>query len=104
MIALAYTIERKRNDYYAAFERNNKATDIRSWLEYFANTILEAPAAKFLLCMGLFSIFWFGQERAAPRGLVVAAFTRLSRAKAGGPGSRHMKLLFLRDFLVLSRC
>ena len=62
------------------------ATDIRSWLEYFANTILEAPAAKFLLCMGLFSIFWFGQERAAPRGLVVAAFTRLSRAKAGGPG------------------
>jgi hypothetical protein len=22
----------------------------------------------------------------------------------GGPGSSHMKLLFLRDFLVLSRC
>ena len=26
------------------------------------------------------------------------------RAKRGGPGSHHMKLLFLRDFLVLSRC
>ena len=24
--------------------------------------------------------------------------------KCGGPGSHHMKLLFLRDFLVLSRC
>ena len=25
-------------------------------------------------------------------------------ANIGGPGSRHMKLLFLRDFLALSRC
>ena len=42
LIALAYTIERKRNDYYASLERNNKETEITSWLEYFANTILEA--------------------------------------------------------------
>jgi Fic family protein len=42
LIALAYTIERKRNDYYASLERNNKDTEITSWLEYFANTILEA--------------------------------------------------------------
>jgi Fic family protein len=42
LIALAYTIERKRNDYYASLERNNKETEITSWLKYFANTILEA--------------------------------------------------------------
>ena len=42
LIALAYTIERKRSDYYAFLERNNKGTEITGWLEYFANTILEA--------------------------------------------------------------
>jgi len=42
LIALAYTIERKRKDYYAALERNNKDTEISDWLKYFANTLLEA--------------------------------------------------------------
>jgi Fic family protein len=42
LIALAYTIERKRKDYYAALERNNKGTEITDWLNYFAETILEA--------------------------------------------------------------
>ncbi len=42
LIALAYTIERKRKDYYAALERNNKEVAITNWLTYFANTVLEA--------------------------------------------------------------
>jgi Fic family protein len=42
LIALAYTIERKRKDYYAALERNNKDNQITGWLTYFANTVLEA--------------------------------------------------------------
>lgn len=42
LIALAFTIERKRKDYYAALERNNKGLEITNWLTYFANTILEA--------------------------------------------------------------
>jgi Fic family protein len=42
LIALAYTIERQRKDYYASLERNNKEVEITSWLEYFANTVLEA--------------------------------------------------------------
>lgn len=42
LIALAYTIEHKRKDYYAALERNNKGLGITEWLTYFANTILEA--------------------------------------------------------------
>src|SRR6266436_2606094 len=42
LIALADTIERKRKDYYAALERNNKKNKITSWLEYFAYTVLEA--------------------------------------------------------------
>jgi Fic family protein len=40
--SLAYTIERKRKDYYAALERNNKESQITGWLTYFANTVLEA--------------------------------------------------------------
>lgn len=42
LIALAYTIERKRKDYYAALERNNKAMEITDWLKYFARTVVEA--------------------------------------------------------------
>jgi len=42
LIALAYTIERKRMDYYAALERNNKDLEINGWMKYFASTVLEA--------------------------------------------------------------
>src|SRR5580704_4912034 len=42
LIALAYTIERKRKDYYAALERSNKENHITGWLTYFAGTVLEA--------------------------------------------------------------
>ena len=42
LIALAYTIERKRKDYYAALERNNKDLSIDDWMTYFARTIIEA--------------------------------------------------------------
>jgi Fic family protein len=42
LIALAYTIERKRKGYYAALENNNKQNEITTWLEYFAHTVLEA--------------------------------------------------------------
>jgi Fic family protein len=42
LIALAYTIERKCSEYYAALERNNKDLEITGWTKYFANTIIEA--------------------------------------------------------------
>jgi Fic family protein len=42
LIALAWTIERKRKDYYGALARNNKDNEINDWLAYFADTILEA--------------------------------------------------------------
>ena len=44
LIALAYTIERKRKDYYAALERNNKETEITDWLCYFVDTVIEAQS------------------------------------------------------------
>ena len=44
LIALAYTIERGRKDYYAALERNNKELEITGWMIYFAKTLLEAQA------------------------------------------------------------
>jgi Fic family protein len=42
LIALAYTIERKRKAYYDALEHNNRGMEITDWLLYFANTVLEA--------------------------------------------------------------
>ena len=42
MIALAYTMERKCKEYYAALELNNKELEITAWMKYFANTVLEA--------------------------------------------------------------
>ncbi|MBH5371059.1 Fic family protein [Bradyrhizobium glycinis] len=42
LIALAYTIERKRKAYYDALEHNNKSTEVTDWLIYFAETVLEA--------------------------------------------------------------
>ena len=42
LIALAYTIERKRKDYYAELEHNNKELHIDGWMTYFANTVLQA--------------------------------------------------------------
>jgi Fic family protein len=44
LLALAYTIERARNDYYGALERANKENEITSWLFYFGRTVLEAQA------------------------------------------------------------
>lgn len=46
LIALAQTIERKRKDYYAALERNNKSNDITDWLTYFGQVILDAQATS----------------------------------------------------------
>jgi Fic family protein len=42
LIALAYTIERNRREYYDALERNNKLNRVDDWLAYFARTVVEA--------------------------------------------------------------
>ena len=42
LIALAYTIERSRKDYYKALERANKSNEITNWFLYFAKTVLDA--------------------------------------------------------------
>lgn len=42
LIALAYTIERARKEYYVKLERNSKNNEITDWLVYFAKTILDA--------------------------------------------------------------
>ncbi|MBK1790877.1 Fic family protein [Persicirhabdus sediminis] len=42
LIALAYTIERKRKAYYEQLENSNKHNHITDWLVYFGETILQA--------------------------------------------------------------
>ena len=42
LIALSYTVEKYKRQYYEALERNNKSMEITDWLEYFSETILLA--------------------------------------------------------------
>ncbi len=44
LIALAFTIERKKKDYYSALENANRNNEITDWLLYFSETILDAGA------------------------------------------------------------
>ena len=44
LIALAYTIQKHRKQYYDALERANKSNETTDWLVYFAQTVLEAQA------------------------------------------------------------
>jgi Fic family protein len=44
LIALSFTIERKRKAYYAALEHNNKDMEVTGWLRYFARTVIEAQS------------------------------------------------------------
>ncbi len=42
LIALSQTISRKRKNYYAALEKNNKGIEITDWIIYFANIAIES--------------------------------------------------------------
>ncbi|MEC9196647.1 MAG: Fic family protein [Pseudomonadota bacterium] len=42
LIALAFTIERKRKDYYDQLERHQKTLDVTPWLLWFAEAVLDA--------------------------------------------------------------
>ena len=42
LISLSHVIQSKKKNYYAALEDNNKNLKIDDWIEYFAQTILEA--------------------------------------------------------------
>ncbi|GAA6178009.1 Fic family protein [Sulfitobacter pacificus] len=42
LIALSFTIERKRKDYYDQLERHQKTLDVTAWLVWFAEAVLEA--------------------------------------------------------------
>lgn len=42
LIALAYTIEKHKKDYYSNLGKHNRTNEIHGWLTYFAETIIEA--------------------------------------------------------------
>lgn len=44
LLALSDTIQRSRHAYYDALERNNKSMEVTDWLQYFAQTVLDAQA------------------------------------------------------------
>jgi Fic family protein len=66
LIALAYTIERRRKAYYDSLEAGNKSNTITDWLLYFGNTILEAQRVtlarvEFSVAKAKFYERWRGQ-------------------------------------------
>ncbi len=42
LLALSYTIQKRRKFYYEALEKNNKGNEITTWLIYFAKTVIDA--------------------------------------------------------------
>ena len=46
LIALAHTIEKSKKAYYAALQRTNQSLRIDDWLDYFADTVLEAQTTS----------------------------------------------------------
>jgi len=42
LIAISYTIEKSKNNYYSALERNNSDLEINDWINYFCEMVLEA--------------------------------------------------------------
>ncbi|MFA6294291.1 MAG: Fic family protein [Victivallales bacterium] len=44
LIALSFTIERRRKAYYSALEKANRDNEVSDWLVYFSETVLEAEA------------------------------------------------------------
>ena len=42
LLALSYTIQRAKKDYYNNLETNNKELEITDWLLYFSKTVLDA--------------------------------------------------------------
>jgi Fic family protein len=49
LLALSQTIQSDRKRYYAMLEQSNKELEVTAWLEYFADTVLEAQA--YALCL-----------------------------------------------------
>lgn len=44
LLALSQTIQSDRKRYYAMLEQSNKALEVTAWLEYFAETVLDAQS------------------------------------------------------------
>lgn len=44
LIALSRTINHRKNEYYELLKQSNKKNQVTKWLEYFAQTVLEAQA------------------------------------------------------------
>jgi Fic family protein len=44
LLALSQTIQSDRKRYYAMLEQSNKELEVTAWLEYFAETVLDAQA------------------------------------------------------------
>jgi Fic family protein len=94
LIALAYTIERKRRLYYEALERNNKDLEINDWLKYFALTILEAQEntinrVDFYVAKAKFYERFRGQFNERQEKVVVRMFQEGIDGFEGGLSAEH---------------
>jgi Fic family protein len=89
LIALAYTIERRRKAYYDNLEASNKSNTITDWLLYFGNTILEAQRVtlarvEFSVAKAKFYERWRGQFNERQEKAVARMFREGADGFKGG--------------------
>lgn len=89
LIALAHTIERHKQAYYAALARANRDNEITGWLVYFAETVLEAEARtvsriEFLIAKAKFYDRFRGAFNERQEKVIVCLFRAGPDGFAGG--------------------
>ncbi|WP_298937450.1 Fic family protein [uncultured Ruegeria sp.] len=85
LIALAFTIERKRKDYYDQLERHQKTLDVTPWLVWFAEAVLEAQLVT-LDRVGFFisKAHFYDRHREALNGRQAKVIERMFREGPDG--------------------
>ena len=89
MIALSQTINKKRNEYYNALERNSKSLNITDWLAYFAQTVLTAqdyalPMIEFVITKSKFLARFEKQINKRQRKVLIRMFAEGTEGFKGG--------------------
>lgn len=89
LIALSYTIEGTKKNYYEALQRNSHRLVINDWLEYFCNTVLTAQdytqsTIDFLIEKGKFYVRFAGALNTRQEKVIERVFREGVNAFKGG--------------------
>lgn len=85
LIALSYTIERNRRDYYEQLERHQRTFDVTPWLTWFAEIVLKAQAVTLdRVAFFIAKARFYDQHRTALNARQATAIERMFREGPNG--------------------